>query len=332
LTGCGGGGGGTSPTSVSNYTVTDLGTFQPSHINNQGEIVGSVNSIGTITPALWQNGSVVSVGPAGAHPTALNNSGVVAGTIPGAGGSVQAAILSGGSATPIATPGGSPAIPNAVNASGAVAGTFEAAATSGATQDHAFMTSGGAATELPPLSGYAAAQALAINDGGAVAGNVSRGTGFDAVTQHRAVVWSGAAPGDLGTFGGQNSAVYGINNNGYVVGYADVAGISSDPTLLRRAAEWHGGLKTELVSLALDSPAVANAINNHNVVVGSSTSAFGAQTAAIWISGSVFDLNKRIPTATGWVLQSAAGINDSGQIVGIGTHNGVAAGFLLTPQ
>jgi probable HAF family extracellular repeat protein len=43
-------------------------------------------------------------------------------------------------------------------------------------------------------------------------------------------------------------------------------------------------------------------------------------------------LNKLIPAGTGWVLITAYGINNAGQIVGEGTVNGKQHGFLLTPQ
>src|SRR5262249_55607733 len=38
-----------------------------------------------------------------------------------------------------------------------------------------------------------------------------------------------------------------------------------------------------------------------------------------------------LPAGSGWVLQSAAGISDGGQIAGTGTLNGVTRGFLLSP-
>jgi probable HAF family extracellular repeat protein len=44
------------------------------------------------------------------------------------------------------------------------------------------------------------------------------------------------------------------------------------------------------------------------------------------------DLNTLIPSTSGWVLNTAAGINAWGQIVGSGVHNGETHGFLLTPR
>jgi len=43
-------------------------------------------------------------------------------------------------------------------------------------------------------------------------------------------------------------------------------------------------------------------------------------------------LNKMIPAGSGWVLLSANGVNNAGQIAGEGLHNGKQHGFLLTPQ
>jgi hypothetical protein len=44
------------------------------------------------------------------------------------------------------------------------------------------------------------------------------------------------------------------------------------------------------------------------------------------------DLNTLISPSSGWVLNSATGINIWGQIVGSGTLNGQSHGFLLTPK
>jgi len=44
------------------------------------------------------------------------------------------------------------------------------------------------------------------------------------------------------------------------------------------------------------------------------------------------DLNDRIPSDSGWVLVDARDINNEGQIVGNGVHNGQRRAFLLTPS
>jgi probable HAF family extracellular repeat protein len=44
------------------------------------------------------------------------------------------------------------------------------------------------------------------------------------------------------------------------------------------------------------------------------------------------DLNNLLPPNSGWELTQALGINDKGQIVGYGTHDGQIRAFLLTPR
>jgi hypothetical protein len=45
----------------------------------------------------------------------------------------------------------------------------------------------------------------------------------------------------------------------------------------------------------------------------------------------MYDLNNLIAPGSGWLLGAAYAINDRGQIVGVGTHNGQDRAFLLTP-
>jgi probable HAF family extracellular repeat protein len=73
------------------------------------------------------------------------------------------------------------------------------------------------------------------------------------------------------------------------------------------------------------------AINDSGVVVGRSTFS-NTYHAFVYSAGKMKDLNKLIPTGSGWVLTEADGINASGQIIGMGTHSGQEHGYLLTPQ
>jgi probable HAF family extracellular repeat protein len=72
-------------------------------------------------------------------------------------------------------------------------------------------------------------------------------------------------------------------------------------------------------------------INDSGVVVGQST--FGnTYHAFVYTGGKMKDLNKLITAGSGWTLIEADSINASGQIVGMGMHNGQEHGYLLTPQ
>jgi probable HAF family extracellular repeat protein len=55
--------------------------------------------------------------------------------------------------------------------------------------------------------------------------------------------------------------------------------------------------------------------------------------AFIYSDGAMTDLNSLIDQNSGWVLRSATGINNAGDIVGYGTDSsGQTHAFLLTPE
>ena len=53
--------------------------------------------------------------------------------------------------------------------------------------------------------------------------------------------------------------------------------------------------------------------------------------AALWRDGVAIDLNSRV-AAPGWLLVSATGTNDVGQIVGTALRGGQRRAYLLTPE
>jgi probable HAF family extracellular repeat protein len=176
---------------------------------------------------------------------------------------------------------------------------------------------------------------------------------------------------DLGTLGGANSAANAISPLGVVAGSADLAdGVTTDLTLwdtkgihdlgnlggsfaaanavsalgqaagfsITTSGETHAVITTksglqDLGTLGGTS-SVANGIYPiGGIVVGTSTDADDVDNLAfLWSSKTgMINLNKRIPTGSGWVLQAATSINVFGQIVGNGTINGAQHAFLLTP-
>jgi hypothetical protein len=72
------------------------------------------------------------------------------------------------------------------------------------------------------------------------------------------------------------------------------------------------------------------------MVVGSanvrSPSTLIVDHAVVFRRGGPVDLNRLIPSRSGWVLSEATGVNDAGQIVGTGRLLGKDHGFLLTPR
>ena len=81
-------------------------------------------------------------------------------------------------------------------------------------------------------------------------------------------------------------------------------------------------------ALALDSTA--------SQIVGRATvpnnTGYLVYHAFLYTKGKMKDLNGMIPSNSNWVLTEATGINDAGQIVGNGTHNGAQRAFLLNPK
>lgn len=121
---------------------------------------------------------------------------------------------------------------------------------------------------------------------------------------------------------------FAINNRGHIAGFGDVGGFNHIHAFL-----YINGKYTIFTGKGVFSE--AEAINSHDQMVG--TDEFlpdGSSHAALFVAGQTYDLNDLIPADSGWVLQYAHGINDSGQIVGEGSYKSDwrAHAFLLTPD
>lgn len=176
------------------------------------------------------------------------------------------------------------------------------------------------------------AQALAINDRGAITGGSMIATSDDPDTTHAFLYQLNTrAPGamrDLGTLGGEYSYGTAINAKNHVAGY------SATNTVDNRihAFLYDGFVMHDLGSIvgqALDIPAaiddqsVALGINAQDLVVGYSYLAStqpgrtqGQQVAFIYSEGVMTDLNTLISPAAqrNYLLCSAEAINNRGQI------------------
>lgn len=336
LSGCGGGGGSATPAGVSaHYAIRDLGTFLPHKITNNSKILGYLSSSLPYRPAIWQDGVPTPFDTQGGTANDLSIGGVVAGSVD-KNTKIQAATFTNGIAQIISLPDNGISRAYSVNASNDVAGVFSTTSTiSGPIYnlltDHAFLSTHGRPIELAPLAGHTSADATAINDLGVVAGYTSLGSAPSSDIVQRAVIWNRGKAKDLNVFGGsRNSQAVAINNNGTVAGLADTY-----PGSLNYGAHisflWKSGISTELRSLTADQVATVKGINTAGVCVGVSGQSLDMHAVA-WSGEDAVDLQTRIPGNAGWSLQSAASINDAGEIVGVGIHNGVQSGFLLTPQ
>jgi probable HAF family extracellular repeat protein len=303
--------------------LTDLGTFggtvsEALGINNAGQIAGEAAlADGQMHPFIYAAGSVSDLGTLGgttASAAAINDAGDAAGQSTTAGNAATVAFLyTGGSMTNLGTLGGNYSAAVALNNFRIVVGASTLAG--GAT--HGFVYANGIMNDVGTLGGdYSSA--FALNDSGTVVGESSLTNG-----DTHAFVYSGGVLGDLSTLGGTYSSASAINTNGQVIGFATTAG---DQEL--HAFIFAAGTLTDLGTLGGNYSGAA-AINNLGQVVGAALTADGTQHAFLWQKGKLLDLNTILPANSGWELNGAQFINDSGRIVGFGGYNGLSQWFIM---
>jgi probable HAF family extracellular repeat protein len=193
-------------------------------------------------------------------------------------------------------------------------------------------------TDLGVFPGGSNSVGRAINDSGQVAGFSAYGptTPFDQFGPTRAFRTSAVGvltdPGaDLGTLGGSQSRAFGINSSGQTVGSSFTA-FDVAQHAFRSSPNGQAIVLTDLGTLG-GTFSEAIAINSFGMVVGDSSYSPGQTTPvhAFIYDTQMRDLNSLIPPSSGWALGSATGINDLGQITGVGTLGGQSHAFLLTP-
>jgi probable HAF family extracellular repeat protein len=315
------------------FTITDLGVVSGDDysvaraINATGEVAGSVGSDRNATSdvSLYSAGQMTSLGTLGGTSgigNGINASAQVAGYSTRADGTYHAFTTINGTLTDIGDLGGGSAVAYGINDAGQVVGSAVTADGS----NHPFLYSNGQMTDLGTLGSPSGTDfwnsAQGVNEAGVVVG-----TSYTASGNFRGFIWSNGKMTPLGTLGGQWSEGYAINNKGQTTGIAYTKG-----NLEAHAFLQSGNKVTDLGSLA--GPLFASwgfAINDSGVVVGQADFPDNYH-AFVYSGGRMKDLNKLIPAGSGWMLQEAYGINNAGQIVGTGMHNGQEHGFLLTLQ
>lgn len=199
----------------------------------------------------------------------------------------------------------------------------------------------------------------AISNTGQIVGQNSQDNTYPlTIFLGHATSWKNGIAKDLGTLGGAadmgypmgySSSANGVNDLGQIVGWSSTEAVpeslygweGSSPI---HAVLWPtGGGMRDLGTLPGDTFSTASKINVFGQVIGISgnTIAFEDVDNRYEVIGHPFiwsekngmrDLNDLISTHSGWVLNSATGINVWGQIVGSGTVNEQSRGFLLTPR
>jgi probable HAF family extracellular repeat protein len=323
------------------YTVEDLGASMPGWqvtpvaLNQSGVSVGDAYLDSFEQRAVTFGRGRVVVLPQTtsiAMATGINRDGRIVGTMSSAQHPDQLGFTSvRGSTKGVGTLGGATSTARGVNDSGQIVGG--SATRSGAT--HAYLYDNGEMTDLGTLGGQSS-EGLAVNASGTVVGRAQVSSG-----DTHAFSWGRGRMTDIGTIGGNyaggSSIANAVNADGTAAGQSSVRADSG----VVHAFRWSPGDNIDdlgVLSGGLNSFALG--INSDGVVVGGSEitgrvfHAFIVRTNGSGKPMKMIDLNTELDsrTGSGWVLTSATAINDAGQIVGYGTHRGVQAAFLLTPQ
>ena len=323
----------TIPTS---YTIIDLGTLGGTSsgihdgsgggpaINNSGQVVGhSSMSDGSTHAFLYCNGEIIDLGtlPGDICSSAwgINDNGQVVGHSYGTNGInyCHAFLYCNGTMTDLGTLGGSRSTAYGINNNGQVVGESTVALNN--YQGHAFLYSDETMIDLGTLGGTISC-ASAINDNALVVG-----ISYTSEGNPHAFLYNNSVMTDLCTLSGDNkSDAYGINNIGQIVGIS-YAGSLTNSFL------YTSGTMINLGNLLGYNSIRAVAINNNGQIVGFSSISDLSPHGFLYSGGSMVDLETLVVSDSDWSFLKPAGINDRGQIVGTGTHNGVVRAFLMTP-
>jgi len=329
--------------SIPHYRITDIGPASNQYgvyINNKGQIAGTANftrqhnkkdglaqDLYAYNAFVWDNGHRIHIGGTAGFPNSsasgINNQEQVAGTLDNTdAGSIEMVyvdnifIWQNGKVTDLGSPSGSDvARASGISDAGEIIGTrIESGSPNGS--DNASSNAPHAVTVFHGVwKDLAGADSVAgINDKRQIAGS-------GAVTggSYHASIWQDGTTTDLGKF----SAAGGINNKGDVL---LIDGSSLDL--------WRNGKPSPLpVPQGFQgiNPTVTMSVNDNDLVVATGvTSNESDNRALLWKNDTPVDLNKLVRGGSGWVLQEATGINNKGQIVGIGSYRNTTHAFLLT--
>lgn len=295
------------------YTIASLGgsaSWSASTgyaISNSGTVAGwSQNSSGG-QQAFVSTPSGLNALPLGSgtesYAYGVNDAGTVVGNTY-INGNSHGTIWSGSGVTDL----GANTYATAISNSGEIAGS----------NGEAFVVANGQVEDLATPSGMNWSAAYGINDAGMVAGDgrLSNGT-------FRGLIWGpDGSVVELGTLGGSSSQATGVNSGGEVTGFASLS------SGYQHAFSTTGSSLVDLGTLGGSS--YAYGINASGEIVGYSYLGNGDQHAFLYFDGSMLDLNSLLPANSGWVLEEAFGINDAGQITGMGLYDGQASAFLMT--
>ena len=193
----------------------------------------------------------------------------------------------------------------------------------------------GVTTRLGKLPGDEQSGAEGVDIHGEVVG-WSQGRDLEGSPIYRAVLWRNGTMAVLNPLPGDGGAqALAINDQGQIVGRSGRTGVVwrdgtiTDVMCTQPCEATDINEAGEVMTSAAESTFQMSAINNAGEIVGGSYER-GTPYGTLRRGTNYIDLNELIP-ADYW-LYDAEDINDSGQIVGRGFHNGSNQTLLLTPR
>lgn len=296
---------------------------------------------------VWKGSRITDIGTFGGNESfaaQVNDRGEVAGVAANAtadpynffgwGTQADAFLWRGGTAHDLGTLGGPDSAANWINNSGQVAGWAYTNdipnSQTGIPTNHPFLWEPRIKTmrDLGTIGGTNTSQLNGLNERGEVVGQMSIAGDID----YHAFVWTGKRLIDLGTLGGPNSSAFAINDAGDVAGEAEVSsGCGSSFPHFTHATLWRNDKKLDLGVLRGASYSFALGMNAKDQVVGFSGVCNGVFSAFLWEHGSLVDLNSIVGHHPKFHLGGAFGINDSGEIAGVGYTSNAVHAFVLIP-
>lgn len=314
------------------YDVQAIGSFggttNPVDINESGQVVGhSQDGSGIYRVFIYENGAMTDIGSSittsSSYASAINDLGHIIGSayLP-PNNSNRFYLFDGSSVTNLNELPGFPVTTSFGNALTGLNNLGQITAVRGSSSKEAlFLTPNGSGNYDHVVIGYPGKNnwAFRLNEVGQIAG-MSR---YDDPAFNAAFLYDNGALSDIGTLGGTSSSAADINEIG------QIAGQSSTGTQ-NHAYLYTDGTMLDLGTVGGTSSA-ALGLDDLGRVVGYSYTVDYKKHAFIYTDGSMLDLNDLIPSGSDWVLEEARGINNSGQIFGVGKFNGQASAFFLEP-